>query len=246
VAMAEIYRDEFGAASTVIPYCWTGLDPTTGEGKLAQYGLTTGEYVCIAGRLIPENNAVPVTRAYLDGAAPWPLVVLGTANYDSPVQRELSALASQDPRLQLVGHVHDRAEFAAMVRGARLYVHAHSVGGINPSLVEAMGLGAFILALDTPFNREALGEAGSYFSAFGARLTEQLEAFVDQSSVVVGEQRAAARARVAREFGLDDVTDAVEQVLAAAAGARSRSSVSIDTRWSTAISPPPRRRPVES
>ena len=43
-----------------------------------------GAFACCAGRLIPENNAVPVARAYLDSAASWPLVVLGTANYNSP------------------------------------------------------------------------------------------------------------------------------------------------------------------
>lgn len=245
VAMAEIYRDEFQAASVVIPYCWTGLDPTDGNGKLTELGLVAGEYLCCAGRLIPENNAVPMARAYLDGSAPWPLVVLGTANYDSPVQRELSSLARQDGRLRLVGHVDDRSEFAALVRGARLYLHAHSVGGINPSLVEAMGLGASILALDTPFNREALGDAGSYFTTFDARLTRLMEEVAARPPAVVDSVRAAARARVAREFALGDVTDAVEQLLTVAAGARSRATAAIDTRWSPAVSAPRRRRRPE-
>ena len=178
VAMAHVYRDEFGAESTVIPYCWTDLTTVGGESRLAQLGLEEGAFACCAGRLIPENNAVPLARAYLESGAHWPLVVLGTANYDSPVQRELSALARGDDRLRLIGHVADRSEYAALVRGAGLYFHTHSVGGINPSLVEAMGLGASILALDTPFNREALGEHGRYFGRFDDALIKEIERIV--------------------------------------------------------------------
>jgi glycosyltransferase involved in cell wall biosynthesis len=235
VAMAHVYRDEFAAESTVIPYCWTDLTPVGGEAKLTELGLEEGAFACCAGRLIPENNAVPLARAYLGSAASWPLVVLGTANYDSPVQRELSALARGDDRLRLVGHVADRSEYAAFVRGAGLYFHAHSVGGINPSLVEAMGLGASILALDTPFNREALGEEGRYFNRFDAGLIKQIERIVAEPRGAADPLRLAARSRAESEFRLDDVADAVEGVLTVAAARRSRGSVAIDTRWSPAI-----------
>ena len=237
VAMAQVFRDDFAAASTVIPYCWTDLTPVGGGSKLDELGLEEGSFACCAGRLIPENNAVPVARAYLESSIAWPLVVLGTANYDSPVQRELSALARRDERLRLVGHVADRTEYAALVRGAGLYIHAHSVGGINPSLVEAMGLGAFILALGTPFNREALRDAGRYFDDFGGRLTQLIEDVVRESRESGDALRTAARNRAASEFRLEDVADAVEQLLSVAANSGPRSSVSIDTRWSPAVLP---------
>jgi glycosyltransferase involved in cell wall biosynthesis len=237
VAMAAIYRDEFGSSSTVIPYCWTDLAVAGGESKLAELGVEPGQFSCIAGRLIPENNAVPVARAYLDSSVPWPLLVLGTANYDSPVQRELTTLAQQDDRLRLVGHVDDRSQFAALVRLAGLYLHAHSVGGINPSLVEAMGLGALILALSTPFNREALAGAGYYFNDFGILLTEQIERLATQPPSAGESHRRAALSRAASEFRLRDVADAVEQLLLVAAERPARSSLAIDTRWSAAVSP---------
>ncbi len=237
VAMAAIYRDEFGSSSTVIPYCWTGLAVAGGESKLAELGVEPGQFSCIAGRLIPENNAVPVARAYLDSSVSWPLLVLGTANYDSPVQRELVTLAQRDDRLRLVGHVNDRSQFAALVRSAGLYVHAHSVGGINPSLVEAMGLGALILALSTPFNREALAEAGYYFDDFGSSLTEHIERLAAAPPQAGDSHRRAAVSRAAGEFRLTDVADAVEQLLIAAADRPARSSLAIDTRWSAAVSP---------
>lgn len=237
VAMADIYLDQFGASSTVIPYCWTDLAPSGGMSKLAELGVVTGEFSALAGRLIPENNAVPVARAYLETHVTWPLVVMGTANYDSPVQRELSALAASDDRLRLAGHIGDRGQYAALVRSAGLYLHAHSVGGINPSLVEAMGLGAFVLALGTPFNREALGAAGHYFDDFGSGLRTQIERLTNAEPAAVAGCRDAARARCASEFGLQDVADAVEELLVAAAEGPARRRLAVDTRWSKAVRP---------
>ena len=49
-------------------------------------------------------------------------------------------------------------------RGASLYVHGHSAGGTNPSLVEAMYLGLPVVAFDVDYNRETTRGAGLYFS----------------------------------------------------------------------------------
>ena len=58
----------------------------------------------------------------------------------------------------------DRPEFLSLVTLAATYIHGHSVGGMNPSLVEAMGAGALIAALDTTFNRETVGDTGRFFA----------------------------------------------------------------------------------
>ena len=49
----------------------------------------------------------------------------------------------------------------AYYAGALTYLHGHSVGGTNPSLLRAMGAGASVLAWDVVFNREVLGRGGS-------------------------------------------------------------------------------------
>jgi hypothetical protein len=129
-----------------------------------------------------------------------------------------------------------------LVREAGLYIHAHSVGGINPSLVEAMGLGASVLSLGTPFNREALGEAGRYFDHFDQRLTQQITNLVTEPSEVSDALRAAARQRAASEYRLEDVAEAVEGLLRVASRQPSRRHVAIDTRWSPAVRSPSTRR----
>jgi len=71
------------------------------------------------------------------------------------------------------------------------YVHGHSVGGTNPSLLKAMGYGNCILALDTVFNREVLADGGIFFPK--------------DEEVLAGEMRKLegdpARVSVLREMG---------------------------------------------
>jgi glycosyltransferase involved in cell wall biosynthesis len=230
--MAEIYAKEFHAASTVIPYCWTCLPLSDDVGILDGLRVAPRRYACIAGRLVPENNAVAVAKAYIASELEWPLLVLGAANYDSPVARSLQALADGDERVRMVGHIASRSEFATVVRNAGVYVHAHSVGGINPSLVEAMGLGALVYALDTPFNREAVGPAGRLFSSCGADLTtllDQLQAGAGGEDAL--DARAAAKERVHSVYAMEPVVSAYEALLRAAAAAKSTATVTLNTPW---------------
>ena len=140
--MAQIYEEQFGASATVIPYCWTKLEKQPDQVILKDLGLEAHGYFLIAGRLVPENNIDRVAESYVRSGVNTPLIVLGAANYASTVQQRLNELAAQCPTLKLAGHVKDRSGYATLVGEAKTYFHGHSVGGINPSLLEAMGCGA--------------------------------------------------------------------------------------------------------
>jgi len=225
-AIAAVYRDEFGARSTVIPYC---VPPVAAAPALDPgFGVQTGAYCVIAGRLNPENNIDRVAREYAESDLPYPLLVLGVANYDSPVARELARLAEADPRIRPIGHVGSRPQFFRLLADAAAYIHAHSVGGMNPSLVEAMGSGAAVVAFDTPFNRETLAGAGTLFE-FGA-LGAALHAAIDRPADVRAAASNEARAIAHERYSVDAVADGYESLLRASA-ARRWSSTQITTRW---------------
>src|SRR6202007_927148 len=109
-------------------------------------------------RLIPENHADVIARAFLKSGSKRKLVIAGGANYDSPFHRELRALAGE--KIILTGQIDDQEVIRELHCNCFAYVHGHSVGGTNPSLLKAMGYGNCILAYDTPFNREVLGDTG--------------------------------------------------------------------------------------
>lgn len=240
-AMSNIYRTQFKTESTVIPYCWTELEPApTPEldaylgtvGFRASGGGLAKPYVLHAGRLNPENNAVQVARSFASTAVDGHLLILGSANYASPVVDELRKLASSDERIVLLGHVADRRIFAGLVQNASIYVHAHTVGGINPALLEAMGVGAAILAFDTEFNREALAECGHYFRSFGDELGNGIERLLGHPEFFA-DLRDRAKRRVRERFGLEEITDAYVEILRRAADSGRRRHVAIQTTWSS-------------
>jgi glycosyltransferase involved in cell wall biosynthesis len=220
-AMADIYQSEFSADSVVIPYCWTELIDEDhripqDDAYLKALGLENRKYIITGGRLIPENHIAEMTRSHIASDLDMPIVVLGAANYDSPVQRELPALAKQDSRVRLLGHVDDRRGFGVLLRDAAMYLHGHSVGGINPSIIEAMGVGAVISAYDTPFNREAAGDIGHYFSDPSKAVQQSLSLLEEDSE----DRRSGGIQRVHDNFSLKAIVDQYEQLLIDTANGR--------------------------
>jgi glycosyltransferase involved in cell wall biosynthesis len=226
-AMAHVYRDEFHAPSTVIPYCSPAIEPAA-DAALGEFGVEPGAYFVIAGRLNPENNIDALAREYAASALPLPFLVLGAANYDSPVAKELAALAARDGRIRPIGHVGGRATFLRLLAGAAAYVHGHSVGGMNPSLVEAMRAGSVVAALDTTFNRETLAGSGYLFPSGG--LAHTLSEVLALDDVDVRAARTAARDTAEQRYAVDAVVDAYDELLRAAA-ARRFGRAAISTRW---------------
>lgn len=231
LGMQGVYRREFHADSTVIPYCWNGVDAAPTD-VLDRLGLTARGFLLTGGRLVPENNIAEIAEAHVRGGPDVPMLVLGAANYDSPVVSALTTLAARDERIRLGGHVGDRADYQMLLREAALYVHGHSVGGINPSLVEAMGAGARVAALDTPFNAEALGGTGRLFSDFTAELPALLRAVVEaDADEADATARAAGRERAHAQYTLTAIADAYEALLRVVASGELATGGRMPTRW---------------
>jgi glycosyltransferase involved in cell wall biosynthesis len=230
-AMADIYRDEFDSPTTVIPYCVTTDSWSADPANVTKAGLEPGGYLLIAGRHNPENNIHTVVERYEASDHELPLVVLGTANYDSPVTRAITDAAERDPRIRMIGHVGDRNEFFDLVHHAAVYVHGHSVGGTNPSLVEAMGVGARVAAFDTTFSRETLGDDATFFTLDDNSFSDAVGQILGDEPSVDRKVRADAADRAADLFSVDSVVGAYRELLAQAAGSR-RPTV-LRTRWAT-------------
>jgi glycosyltransferase involved in cell wall biosynthesis len=211
--MADIYLREFGAPSTVIPYCSPAIDVVNDDAALSQHGVVPDGYHLIAARWNPENNVDRIAAAYADTDPSLPLLVLGDANYDSPVRRRLTAIAQRCPQVRLIGHVSDRVAYLTLVGRARSYLHGHSVGGMNPALVEAMHAGAVVLAYDTPFNRETLGDAGLFFGLDDGSLEAALRTVESCDPEESASLRRSAQVLVATRFSIDAVVSAYEELL---------------------------------
>ena len=206
--IADYYRDEYGADSRLITY---GAPDLTGVGhsRLAELGLAPNSYHLVVARFEPENHVDVIVEGYTGSDAVRPLVVVGSAPYAHEYTRRISALAEGDPRVRLLGGVWDQELLDQLYAGALTYLHGHSVGGTNPSLLRAIGGGTATVAYDVAFNREVVGEAGWYFRTAadaGARVVEA------EGDLAACEVRGKTLALRATTYDWDVVTDGYEQL----------------------------------
>jgi glycosyltransferase involved in cell wall biosynthesis len=154
-AIGAIWKELFGRDSTFIPYGAPVLSEA-GRDRLDAAGVVSEPYLLVVARLIPENN-VELTLDALEllGEEAPRAVIVGSANFDSPIEGRLQAMESAG-RVKWLGHVDDQQLLTQLWVNSAVYVHGHSVGGTNPALLQALGAGAPVLALDTPFNAEVL------------------------------------------------------------------------------------------
>lgn len=156
----DYYAAEFGVSSELIAYGAPLLE-APGADRLSGLGLVPGEYHLVVARFEPENHVHVIVDGFTCSSAEKPLVVVGSAPYSDEYTQQVHATA--DSRVRFLGAVWDQETLDQLYANCCTYVHGHSVGGTNPSLLRAIGAGAAVLAFDVSFNREVLGDAGWYF-----------------------------------------------------------------------------------
>lgn len=205
--IADYYSDEFGVGSDIIRYGAPILTDVQID-KLADLNLRQQSYHLIVARFEPENHVDVAVAGYRASSAKLPLIVVGSAPYAGHYTEQIKKLADGDPRIRLLGGIWDQELLDQLYAHAATYIHGHSVGGTNPSLLRAMGAGTPVLAYDVVFNRETLGTAEGYWTdeASLTQLMEEAEAHMATHA----ERGRALQERAARLYRWDDVADGYE------------------------------------
>lgn len=204
----HLARRRHRAATVMIPYGGTPVDAAPAEPVRA-LGLEPDAYLISIARIEPENSILPIVEAFSRRPRGVRLAVLGTFDPAKAYHRAVRAAASED--VIFPGAIYDPATIAALRFHTRAYLHGHTVGGTNPSLVEALWAGNAVIAHDNVFNRWTAGEGQFYFG--GRETLEDCIASVLTDAGRVAGARRAARLRAA-ELDWKDILAAYEQELA--------------------------------
>jgi glycosyltransferase involved in cell wall biosynthesis len=193
-AMRECYRETYGTESAYLPYGAIVGDPPK-HGAPGHFGIEPGKYHLVVARLEPENNLAFIIREYKASKARLPLVYVGGARYESEYSRSIAAEAGN--RVRCLGPLYDSDILNGLYRNCRTYIHGHEVGGTNPSLLRAMGMGAACVAMDVVFNREVLDDAGRFFTKEPGQLGSIIETLeADDADMAALGTRARERTRL--------------------------------------------------
>lgn len=157
--IARFWKAQFGRDGVFIPY---GGDPV--DNLPVEPGYTPGEYALVVARFVPENTVPEFIEAAREISRTHKVIFVGSTGYGGELDDQVRDLAASNVNISWFGHVADDKRLFALWQHAGAYFHGHSVGGTNPALVQAMAAGAPVVARDTVYNREVLGEHGIFTS----------------------------------------------------------------------------------
>jgi glycosyltransferase involved in cell wall biosynthesis len=210
--------------TTYIPYGAYGTSRSGREVESTLRGLdlTRGGYHLLVARFEPENQVLELVRGFIESNASLPLVVVGFAGYPGPYAAAIATEADRDPRVRLLGPVWEQPVLDALYSGAVSYLHGHSVGGTNPSLLRAMAHGTPVIGYDCMYNRETTGGAALWFDD-----PRRVATSVEYAEASPGALRVLAdmsRRRVEEHYQWPDVVMQYDALIRRLAGTRMASA----------------------
>ncbi|HHQ4776994.1 TPA: DUF1972 domain-containing protein [Aeromonas veronii] len=156
-AIADYVHTEYGVESKVIAY---GGDHALLSDQVIP--LVKANYFLALCRIEPENNVLMILEAFANSQQQLRFV----GNWDaSAYGRELKLRFNKYRNIEIIDPVYDVETLFELRSQCKGYVHGHSAGGTNPSLVEAMQFGMPIYAFDCTFNRYTTDNSAYYFDS---------------------------------------------------------------------------------
>jgi len=205
-AIAAHIRSAYGCEATYIAYGAPIVSPPA--DRLSELRLASRGFHLVVSRFEPENNLAMIVDGYRLSGASLPLIVVGSARHATAYRAQV--MGSAGPNVRFTGAIWDQQLLDQLYAHCASYLHGHSVGGTNPSLLRAMGAGAPVSAFDVVFNRETARTTARYFdSAGGVASLITADELDPVGATARGEQ---GQRRAARGYVWDDVARRYEQL----------------------------------
>lgn len=192
-AIQDYTSERYGSLSRIIEY---GADHTMkvaiNEIEAKVYPFLNQPYAVKVCRIEPENNIHLVLEAFATTKT-MPLVIIGNwekSDYGKALKSKYGTLEN----IYLLNPIYNQRKLDLIRGNAKLYVHGHSAGGTNPSLVEAMYLGLPVIAYGVSYNRVTTEHKAIYFINLSDLIDKLNETkFADLETLGVEMNRIATR-----------------------------------------------------
>ena len=217
----EYIRDHYRQYSPRTTYLAYGCDSAPSclsddseqfHGWLKEKGLLAGEYYLVVGRFVPENNVETIIREFMKSGTSRKLALITTDNEKLYRELEKKLGFSRDKRICFTGSVYDQELLKKIRERAFAYLHGHSVGGTNPSLLEALGSTRLNLLFDVGFNREVGEDAALYWTCEPGSLSGLIETADRMSEADIDAYGLLAKRRIADAYRWESIVSQYEEL----------------------------------
>ena len=178
-----------------------------------KFNIKPKNYYLIVGRFVPENNFEVMIKEFMKSKTKKDLVIItgyeGVGLYDELKEK---THFDKDKRIKFVGTVYDQQLLKKIREDAYGYIHGHSVGGTNPSLLEALGRTDLNLLFDVCFNREVGQDGAKYWTKEYGLLAQMLERADQMTDREIEEIGTKAKERIDKYYSWEYITQRYEEL----------------------------------
>lgn len=162
IGIQNYLKQKFNLSSHYIAYGAEDFN-TPNESILNNFNLNAYQYDLLIARFEPENNIEPIIEGYINSKTNKKLILIGN-HEKTKFGQYLYNKYNKNSKLNFMGTIYDIELLNNLRYYSNVYFHGHSVGGTNPSLLEAMASNALIYANNNEFNKYVLEENAYYFN----------------------------------------------------------------------------------
>lgn len=170
------------------------------------------EYYLVVGRFVPENSFEVMIREFMVSKSKKNFALITNVNEKFLNELEEKLHFKADKRIKFVGTVYDQELLKKIRENAYAYFHGHTVGGTNPSLIEALGSTDLNLLVDVGFNQEVAEDCALYWSREQGSLAMLIDQADQMSANVIADLGCRARKRVAEEYTWEKICRQYEDI----------------------------------
>ncbi len=200
-AIVDYIATNYGASSELIAYggdhVLREVDQNRVDEIFKQYGVEDKKYAISLCRIEPENNCEMILKAFSERKER--LLFIGNWQ-KSEYGRSLKEKYAASENITCIDAIYDLDTLYVLRSHSKFYIHGHSAGGTNPSLVEAMFCGCNILAFDVIYNRNTTGNGASYFANSSALKNLLDDGFDNKSAMFELAQKNYTWHKIAQQY----------------------------------------------
>jgi len=160
IGIQNYLKSKYNKESVYIPYGSYIVDKYT-ERTCSKYNVKKYKYNMLIARLEPENSIEIILDGVSNIKNSIKFLVIG--KHETKYGEFLKEKFKKCSNIIFIGGIYNQSELNDLRKFSNIYFHGHTVGGTNPSLLEAMGSQALICANKNEFNKAILGEDALYF-----------------------------------------------------------------------------------
>lgn len=172
-----------------------------------------GKYYLVVGRFVPENSYEIILREFMKSNTNKKLVVITNSNKKLLSELERKLDFKKDKRIKFVGTVYNKELLMKIRENAYAYIHGHTVGGTNPSLIEALGSTRINLLRDVIFNKEVADDSAFYWNEEKGNLSKLINKVENFDEDKLSEMSSRAKSIINERYTWEYIAKRYEKIL---------------------------------